>query len=294
MKEIIIPKEIKSALDNGATLCISVSGGKDSQAMGNALVPIALKSQWDVFALHMDLGKAEWEQTDKVVEAMVKGWGIPLVVVNRPQGDLVDQIKDRMEKLKGTGKPFWPSAKMRYCTSDQKRGQADKRYRRYEVIVSAEGIRGEESVFRSRKAAVQIRKTITFKHLNGMGVSEALASREKGERVGINWYPILDWSIEEVWQAMGTDTADLERRRELYREGDETGALAGWPAHPAYVYGNERLSCALCVLACDGDIRNGAKHNPELYRIYRQMEIDGGFTFKNGRSLVDIVEGEGA
>jgi hypothetical protein len=88
----------------------------------------------------------------------------------------------------------------------------------------------------------------------------------------------------------------LEFRRRAksksYECGHEQEALEGWPAHPAYVFGNERVSCALCVLAIDENIRNGAKHHPALYQTYRQMEVDSGFTFKNGRSLADIVEGD--
>lgn len=59
----------------------------------------------------------------------------------------------------------------------------------------------------------------------------------------------------------------------------------------AYVYGNERLSCALCILANDNDLRNGARHQPELAAHYIRLEEVGGATFKNGRSLAEIVEG---
>ena len=288
MKHLYIPPEIKTAMDAGATMALSISGGKDGQAMVNRVAPVALARGWHVFCLHMDLGRAEWPQTPAHVERIADENNLPLVVVRRPQGDLVREIQDRMEKLTGTGRPFWPSASARYCTADQKRSQADKVYRNYQVIISAEGIRAQESDRRKKKPRLQIRKQITAKALRDLSVEDALAYQSLGQRVGITWYPVFDWSIDEVWAAMGASAADLERRRQLYKDGHEE-ALAGWPAHPAYVFGNERVSCALCVLASDGDIRNGAKHHPALYRIYRQMEIAGGSTFKNGRSLADIV-----
>jgi 3'-phosphoadenosine 5'-phosphosulfate sulfotransferase (PAPS reductase)/FAD synthetase len=297
MKPLHIPLEIEAAMDAGAAMAVSISGGKDGEAMGNALVPVALARGWHIFALHMDLGRAEWPQTPAHVETIAGRWGIPLVVVSRPQGDLVQEIGDRMDKLTGTGKPFWPSSAARYCTSHQKTNQADKVYRQHEVIISAEGIRSQESPARAKKSPLQLRRQITASALRDLPIEDALAYRSLGQRVAITWFPIFDWSLEDVWQAMGTSTADLERRRQLYRDGREAEALDGWPGHPAYVFGNDRLSCALCVLANDNDIQNGTRHVGQLYRTYRQMELRGGFTFKNGRSLANIAgwgEGLGA
>lgn len=330
MCEMIIPREIEMALDGGGALALSISGGKDSQAMVNALAPTALARGWNVFCLHMDLGRAEWPQTPEHVEKIAAEYDLPLVVVRRPQGDLVQEIEERKEKLAGTDKPFWPSASARYCTADQKRAQADKVYRnmgnvvteheqgtgkpfwpsasaryctahqktnqadkvyrKYSIIISAEGIRAEESDTRKKKPVTQIRQQITAKALRNLLIEDVLAYQSLGQRVGITWYPIFDWTIDNVWSAMATDVHDLERRRQLYKDGNEQEALDGWPAHPAYVFGNERVSCAICVLACDGDIRNGAKHHPTLYQTYRGWEIETGITFKNGRSLADIVE----
>lgn len=323
---ITVPPFIDAAMRQGATLCISVSGGKDSQAQANALTRLHCERGWtgDIFALHMDLGRAEWPQTPAHVERIAADNSLPLVVVARPQGDLVQEIQDRMDKLRGTGKPFWPSSASRYCTADQKRSQADKVYRNVEehlapfwpssanryctshhktnqadkvyrqhrVIISAEGIRADESPARAKKDPLHMREQITAKALHGLSLEDALAYRNADQRLAINWYPIFDWSIDDVWAACGTSAAELDERRALYQHGRASEALEGWPAHPAYVFGNQRLSCALCVLASDNDIRNGAKHHPELYQTYRQMEIEGGSTFKNGRSLADIVEGD--
>lgn len=326
MKSITVPPIIDTAMRQGATLAVNISGGKDGQAMANTLGRLHQERGWagGIFALHMDLGRAEWPQTPGHVERIAHENGLPLVVVNRPQGDLVQEIADRMEKLRGTGKPFWPSSASRYCTADQKRSQADKVYRdvdahlapfwpsassryctahhktnqadkvyrQHRIVISAEGIRAAESKTREKKNPLHMREQITAKALVNLSLEDALAYRNPEQRLGINWYPIFDWSIDDVWAACGTSAADLETRRALYADGREAEALDGWPCHPAYVFGNQRLSCALCVLASDNDIRNGAKHHPELYATYRQMEEEGGSTFKHGRSLADIVEGD--
>lgn len=87
---------------------------------------------------------------------------------------------------------------------------------------------------------------------------------------------------------MGVTLDELERRRTLYRAGHEQQALAGWPAHPAYAMGNERLSCALCVLASRSDIENGARHNPELLQALVDMEMESGFSFRQDLRLADL------
>lgn len=349
-----IPEVIDRALGAGATLAVSISGGKDSQAMANDLSCALRKRAYPgvIFALHMDLGRAEWPQTPAHVERIATENGLELVVVRRPQGDLVQEIADRMEKLRGTGKPFWPSAASRYCTADQKRNQADrvlrnleqtpfwpsaanryctshhktnqadKVYRRHDLVISAEGIRAEESPRRRRFPAVSVRSAITSKPLKELPPAEALAKwlevrrlLDEGDaaavsamgldyytregtswRLALTWYPLHEWGLDDVWRACGTSAADLARRQALYREGKASGdekmmgrALVGWPAHVAYVFGNTRLSCVFCVLATENDLRNGAEHNPGLFRHYVSLERAGGSTFKNGFALEELA-----
>ncbi len=362
-----VPTIIQQAIAAGATLAVSISGGKDSHAIANLLAAHWRENGLNnpIFALHMDLGRAEWKETPAHVDRIADENELPLVVVRRPQGDLVQEIEDRMEKLRGTGKPFWPSSASRYCTADQKRSQADKvyrdvetavapfwpsstnryctshhksnqadkAYRRYDLIISAEGNRAQESPKRRKDPVVSVRTQITAKPLRDLPVDEALATwlavtelldagdetavREQfpefsyyigkqRPRLAITWYAIHDWLLEDVWQACGTSGFDVAQRRAVYQyaieledwDGDTAVvealkwlAVKGFPAHPAYVYGNERLSCALCILANDNDIRNGARRQPELAAHYIHLEEIGGATFKNGRSLAEIVDG---
>lgn len=274
MRSVALPSEIGTALANGAALSISLSGGKDSQAMLNSVMAARAAHGWTgpVFGIHAHLGRAEWPQSLPHCQAICAEAGIELIVVERTQGDLVDRMWERLEKLDGTGKPFWPSAANRYCTSDLKRNPINKYLRKFSAVVSAEGIRGEESTARCNKPLWEVRQAIQTLGRNAY-----------------TWNPIKDWLIGDVWEACGTSQADVDRRRDLYAAGRHAEAFDGWGMHPAYVFGNERVSCALCVLATLNDLRIGAQHNPALLAELIEMEDLSGFTFRNNFSLREVA-----
>lgn len=280
-----VPDDVKRMLDAGAVLVGSVSGGKDSHGQLTQLRLMGLKPD---FLIHAHLGRAEWPQSLPMCQMLSEQNSCPLVVVRRPQGDLVAQIEDRMRKLQGSGKPFWPSASNRYCTSDQKRDQINKHYRNYDLLVSVEGIRAEESPARRKKPRLAIRSRITAKRLRKLSVAEALATRRPGERLALTWFPIFDVSTARVYELCGHSLFELDDRRLLYKEGEVEAALDGWGMHPAYVFGNNRVSCMLCVLAGVNDLRVGARHGRELLEIYLEFEHVGGSTFKHGFSLKSL------
>ncbi|MBE2186713.1 MAG: phosphoadenosine phosphosulfate reductase family protein [Rhodothermales bacterium] len=301
-----------AALRRGATLAISVSGGKDSQAMLYRLVEMRKALDWTgpSHAVHADLGRAEWPQTLAHVEAMCRSRHVPLSVVRRDRGDLVARIEERLNTVSTldgtrTAKPFWPSAAQRYCTSDLKRGPIQKWLRtlgKDVVIVSAQGMRSEESSRRAKMEPLSVNKALTSKHLRGVTSSnsrgytpsEALSAwQSEGGRLVLDWLALFDWSEEQVWAALVPGgIRELRARQKLYRDGDEAAALHGWLAHPAYVWGNRRLSCALCVLACRGDLVNGIRHNPQLAARYVLLERASGYSFKQGQSLEALAAEE--
>lgn len=274
MKPLNLPDTILKALDIGGYLGVGVSGGKDSQAMLTLLAPMAQERGWWIEAVHADLGRAEWSSTPAEVERQCAALGVPLTIVRRKAGDLFDRMEQRERTLAGTGKPHWPSSASRYCTAELKRDPIDTYFRsvRSSLIVSAEGIRAEESKTRSHKPPFQERVR--------------LAARG---RVAYTWNPLLYHTIEDVWEILGTSVEDVENRRALYAEGNHEAALAGWRAHPAYVYGMQRLSCAFCVLASNNDLTVSARHNPEQLQYLVQMERRTGFTFKQGFALESLV-----
>jgi 3'-phosphoadenosine 5'-phosphosulfate sulfotransferase (PAPS reductase)/FAD synthetase len=325
--DLYLPDEIKRALDLGATLAISISGGKDSQCIAKATSKLASPDRR--YALHCDLGRAEWPESLPMCHYIAAKNELELVVTRRPQGDLVQEIEDRMHKLAGTDKPFWPSSASRYCTSDHKRDQADKELRkpfwpssaaRYctahhktnqadkdmrfsSLVISVEGIRAQESTNRAKKSPISIRQGITSTFYKNLTLSQALDEWEietnllclpdfkaaATPRLAINWYPIFEWPETQVYEYCGHSIEERNERRAFYREGRIEDALAGWFMHPAYIYGNDRVSCALCILASQNDLRVGATHHPELFQHYINLEEEGGATFKNGWSLKELL-----
>lgn len=284
-----VPETIVKAIAEGAALAISISGGKDSQAMLNWLVHLRRQHGWsnNCFAIHAHLGRAEWPQTLPHCQQLCDQAGIPLVVVRRQQGDLVDRWQERMEKLiaEGNSKPFWSSATNRYCTSDLKRGPIDKYLRKFNCIISAEGVRAQESLNRARQAAVSMRASITSKRIQELEPKQALLEWQGKGRIALTWRPLHHWNIERVWEWCSTSIEEYKQRVKLYKSGHHQEALEGWSAHPAYVFGNERLSCALCILGSQNDLINGMQHNPDLYQELVEMEKTSGWKFRQDLAL---------
>ena len=273
MRQVNLPARIEHALGKGAALAISVSGGKDSQAMLIALAQLHRERGYTgaLFAVHASLGRIEWSGTDEHVRRICQDAGVPLTIVTRSDGrDMIDHWTARGERLLAQGKQArpWSDANNRFCTSDMKRDPIDRILRQYPYVVSAEGIRADESPARAQKPVWKMRSRICTQG-----------------RVAFTWNPILDWSTEDVLQACGTSTADLRRRQQLHRDGQEAEALAGWPLHYVYVLGNRRLSCSFCVLGCQSDLENAARYQPETLRTLVAIEDRFGFAFQKDRPL---------
>ena len=155
---------------------------------------------------------------------------------------------------------MFPSMSCRFCTS-LKTSAIEKFVRSlYPAkkeckILSVTGERREESPHRAKLCEFEIHHTLTA-----------------GKRQVFHYRPILDWNVAKVWDTINK---------------------SGIPPHPAYTeFGNERLSCALCMFACEKDLRNGAKNRPDLAQRYLEVERRTGFTFRYKQSLKDILSGE--
>ena len=244
-------------LRNGAALVLSVSGGKDSDSMAHFLLDLRQAEGWigGVVMLHADLGRAEWHQTPDYVDNLAKRKGVPLYVVRWTHGDLIDRIWQRY--YKDPSRPCWPSAKMRYCTSDMKRNPCNRWLRNHFPtgnVICAMGLRSSESHQRARRQTFTLRKD---------------ASAPTKGRFVYDWLPIHDWTEADVWNC-------------IRQHGDI--------AHPAYRLErpNQRLSCSLCILASLNDLINGAVHNPDTYREYCRIEAVTGYSFRKDFWLSDV------
>jgi len=97
-----IPETISQIMAAGGSLAISISGGKDSQAMLNYVVHLYKHFGWQgtLFAIFADLGEIEWQGTLEHCYAICREAGVPLVVVQRSQGGLIERWWQRWESIK--------------------------------------------------------------------------------------------------------------------------------------------------------------------------------------------------
>ena len=153
----------------------------------------------------------------------------------------------------------FPDMRRRFCTS-LKTSAIDKLLRKFfpatapSKILSVTGERREESSHRAKLSEFEPCTRLTA-----------------GQRQVFHYRPILDYELGEVW--------------EIIRQ-------SGLLHHPAYDMGNERLSCALCIFACNRDLWNGARDRPDLKERYLRLEEQTGFTFRHKESLKQILAGE--
>ena len=278
-------------LRGGAALVVSVSGGKDSDAMLNYLINRRALEGWtgEIILVHADLGRAEWHYTPAYVQGLADRYNLELIIVSHRKGDLVDRIWARHEK--DPSRPAWPSSAARYCTSDLKRAPIDvfvrNRFPSGKVVI-AMGLRAAESPARAKKVVFERR--------------EACCSKNRDV---YNWLPIHSWSDDAVWRQLmpGKNETILFYRRgwAMWQTTHQNAHIDDYlafithsegrlPCHPAYILGNQRLSCALCVLASKNDLINGAIHNPAVYAEYIRIEEVTGFTFRQWLALKTILD----
>jgi 3'-phosphoadenosine 5'-phosphosulfate sulfotransferase (PAPS reductase)/FAD synthetase len=237
-------------------IVVNTSAGKDSQAMMDKVVNQAKADGIldRVHAVHCDLGRMEWQGTTELVREQAAAYNIPLHIVRREKGDLLDHAEAR---------GMWPSSKARYCTSDHKRDQAAKIIRKLANeaaarkggpvrILNCMGIRAQESSARAKKNPISIDKRISTK-----------------DREVTIWFPIFDWTEVQVWATI---------------------KASGVRHHRAYDLGMPRLSCAFCIFAPKAALMIAGKHNPELLDAYCEVEEKIGHTFKKGFRIGEIQE----
>lgn len=290
LDKVAVPDEVLALLQReDATTLINISGGKDSDCMLRLLCELHRERQWPsrLLAIHSDLGKMEWHESLPHCRSVCDELGIELEVVTREQLDLLDAIEARMAQRPDA--PPFPSSAARYCTAGWKRDVIN-RWIRHNIepghaCVSAMGLRAAESRARAQKPVWQIR--------NG-------ANSVQKKRAVLEWNPILELSLADVWQVIGytlDEIEDWQQRVAQWRDEGLSGPLltqaivdAGFRAHPAYAMGNERVSCAMCVLATLGDLANGAEARPDTFDKLREIETRSGFSFQQKKPLAVSVE----
>lgn len=238
-------------------ILVASSGGKDSQAMLDRVAELARMAGVEdrITVLHNDLGEVEWPGTAELAREQAEHYDYRFEMRHRTQGLLLEQIEAR---------GMWPSAKARYCTSDQKRGPARKLITqlvaelgldRQARVLYCLGLRAQESSGRAKKPVLAIDQAAT-----------------SGVREVTTWHPILHWSESQVWDRI---------------------KASGVRYHEAYDQGMKRLSCSFCVLATREDLECAARLRPEMAAKYEALEQRMGHRFKADLSMADIVAAAG-
>lgn len=238
-------------------IVVNSSAGKDSQAMLDVVVERARKEGilGRVLVVHCDLGRVEWPGTRELAEEHARHYGLRFEVVSRPQGDLLQHIRER-------GK--FPGPATRFCTSDHKTSQVRKlftqltreagvtRKKGHIRILTCLGLRADESAERAKKPV--------FCRDTHKGATNSLRTTDI-------WLPIHHWTEDQVWWRI---------------------MQAGTRHHWAYDLGMRRLSCRFCIYATREDLLTAGRHNPELLEEYVQLEAEINHRFQDKLSLAEI------
>lgn len=252
----------------GAVVVYSLSGGKDCgavAAMANEYLDSIGHPRSHRYAMHADLGRAEWRGTTEQVKAQAEALGVPLMI-ERAKDDLPARFEDRWRRglaayrdlrlynLRGP----WASPSLKFCQSEKKiqvMGPALARRFRGKTIIQVTGLRRDES--HARRSTEVAKSDIRF--------------AKPGNRAGTTmliWNPGVDLTREEVFAI---------------------NAHYGVPISRVYRLGCSRHSCAACIMGSASDLAIAGRQsdNQALFRLYIELEISSTFSFQAGRWLAD-------
>lgn len=260
---------IDDAARAGAIFVFSLSGGKDCGA-ASALAMQHLDQLGHPrelrYAMHADLGRAEWPITPAQVEAQADALGLPLKVVSASAGDLPARFLDRWDRGKSAYADLllynlrgpWSSPSLKFCQSEKKiqvMGPALAKAHRGSTIVQVTGLRRDESPARASTP-------------NAKPDHRFAAPGNRHGTVMLQWNPAADMTREQVFAA---------------------NLAHGIPLSPVYALGCSRHSCSACIMASQGDLETAGKQkqNAPLFSFYIRLEIESTFSFQAGGWLAD-------
>lgn len=235
-------------------IVINSSSGKDSATALRVTVQLARQQGVPMERLvvsHQCLGTMEWKGAAELAQKQAEHYGLRFEISRYRNKAGVELTL--LEYIRKHGK--WPDSKNRYCTSDFKRGPGGrvlvKLFKESPGdIVNVFGFRAEESKSRA------LRK-----------VWEKNRRFSSAGRTVMDWLPIHDWSVDQVWKSI-----------------QESGV----PVHPAYQQGMSRLSCVFCVFAPKHELMAAGRANPALLDQYVEAEDQMKHTFRSKLSIREV------
>lgn len=261
--------ETEALIAADSPVAIGVSGGKDSTAAAFATIAHLDRAghAGPRLLIHSDLGATEWPQSQEWCEKLAARLGTELVVVRRMKGDMMDRWEQRWTDNVARYVNLecvqlilpWSTPDMRFCTSELKTGvicpALSKRFPG-KTILSVTGIRRQESTGRANAPITKPNSRLES------------VTRETS---GLDWHPIADWSLDEVFALHDA---------------------VGFPLHPAYTeWGLTRVSCMFCIMQSLADMTAATKF-PGSHSLYCRMvalEILSTFAFHGSQWLGDIA-----
>lgn len=260
--EVAVTNELITKIEAGATVYLSVSGGKDSTAVALAVYRFLKANSYrnEVILIHADLGMIEWKDSMVQCEKLADYLQCELVIVKREKGDMIDRWEQRwadnmrryIDLFLTTTLLPWSTPSMRICTSELKTSIIARYMRQHSAAnaINVTGIRRQESTGRS--------KSLTS--------TDSPSPFSKGT---ITWNAIAHWPVESVWREING---------------------AGLPHHEAYLLGNERVSCSFCIMASINDLNvaaNADEHQLTLQRL-ADLEMKSLYAFQGARWLMEL------
>ena len=258
-QKLALSPDVRVAIEAGAPVAFSLSGGKDSVSISHAtshLLDSMGHPRERRVAIHADLGRIEWASTPATVEAAAQMLRVPLIIVRNKSYDMLSKWDrrfelgcaryERLETYHLTAP--WSSANNRFCTSEMKTQVIlPELLRRFptERIVSVVGIRREESP------------------------KPACYTRKRGANI-LTWHPGVDVREDEVYAYCARNSLPLPE---------------------SYGLGTTRHGCAFCVLASAHDIGIAARApgNRGVFQHLVDREASSTFSFQPDRWLGDVA-----
>lgn len=266
---LAIDDQVRAAIQSGAPVAYSLSGGKDSGSISfatNCLLDALGHPADRRVAIHADLGRIEWNSTPATVEATANRLGVPLIVVRNRSYDMLSKWDRRFELgcrryeqlLTYHLTAPWSSANNRFCTAEMKTQVIlPELLRRFPggPILSIVGIRRQESV---KRKLTPISKNEGARYTRASGASV------------LTWHPGVDLLEDEVF----TFIADH-----------------GLPMPESYGLGSTRHGCTFCILASPNDLTVAARApgNRGVYLHLVDREASSTFSFQPKHWLGDIA-----